>query len=193
MLDTPHRLNISVTYELPFGEGKRWLDQSGVMNALLGGWAVTGVGAYQTGFPVLIVMNSNNSGLTENVQRPNLTGTDPATSGSAEDHFDPACNCLANWFNPAAWSNPAPFTLGDAPRTDARQRTPFKKNWDIAIQKTQSVGGRKTLMVRFEIINAFADPNFLGPENRLGSTAFGSITQEGGFPRLLQLLVRLGW
>jgi hypothetical protein len=193
VLDTPHRLNISVTYELPFGEGKRWLDRSGVMNALLGGWAVTGVGAYQAGFPVLIVMNTNNSGLTENVQRPNLTGTDPATSGSAEDHFDPACNCLANWFNPAAWSNPAPFTLGDAPRTDPRQRTPFKKNWDIAIQKTQSIGGRKTLMVRFEIINAFADPNFLGPENRLGSTAFGQITQEGGFPRLLQLLVRVGW
>ena len=121
------------------------------------------------------------------------TGTDPSTSGSAEDHFDSTCNCLTNWFNPAAWTNAAPFTLGDAPRTDTRQRTPFKKNWDIAIQKTQSIGGRKTLMVRAEIINAFADPNFLGPENRFGASAFGTITQEGGFPRLLQLLVRVGW
>jgi hypothetical protein len=48
-------------------------------------------------------------------------------------------------------------------------------------------------MVRAEFINAFADPNFLGPETRLGSANFGKITQEGGFPRLLQLLVRLGW
>ena len=193
VLDTPHRLNISATYELPFGAGKRWMDREGMMNAFLGGWALTGVGTYQSGFPVLIVMNTNNSGLTENVQRPNLTGTDPSTSGSAEDHFDSTCNCLTNWFNPAAWTSPAPFTLGDAPRTDARQRTPFKKNWDIAIQKTQLIGGRKTLMVRAEIINAFADPNFLGPENRLGAAAFGTITQEGGFPRLLQLLVRVGW
>ena len=193
VLDTPHRLNISATYELPFGAGKRWLDRSGMMNAFLGGWAVTGVGTYQSGFPVLIVMNTSNSGLSETVQRPNLTGTDPSTSGSAEDHFDSTCACLSNWFNPAAWTNPAPFTLGDAPRTDTRQRTPFKKNWDIAIQKTQSIGGRKTLMVRAEIINAFADPNFLGPENRFGAAAFGTITQEGGFPRLLQLLVRVGW
>jgi hypothetical protein len=154
---------------------------------------VTGVGTYQSGFPALIVMNTNNTGLTENVQRPNLTGTDPSTSGSAEDHFDAACNCLTNWFNPAAWTSPGAFTLGDAPRTDARQRTPFKKNWDIAIQKTQSIGGRKTLMVRAEIINAFADPNFLGPETRLGLASFGTVTQEGGFPRLLQLLVRVAW
>jgi len=193
VLDTPHRLNISATYALPFGSGKRWLDRPGMVNAFLGGWAVTGVGTYQSGFPALVVMNSNNSGLSGNVQRPNLTATDPSTSGSAEDHFDATCNCLTNWFNPAAWSAPAPFTLGNAPRTDTRQRTPFKKNWDIAIQKTQSIGGRKTLMVRAEFINAFADPNFLGPETRLGLASFGTITQEGGFPRLLQLLVRVGW
>jgi hypothetical protein len=86
----------------------------------------------------------------------------------------------------------APFTLGDAPRTDTRQRTPFKRNWDIAIQKNQRIGGQ-TLMVRFEVINLFADPNFLGPETRFGRAAFGRITQEGGFPRLLQLLFRYGW
>lgn len=192
VLDTPHRLNITATYELPFGEGKRWLNQRGIVHALLGGWAVTGVGTYQTGFPSLVVQNNNNTGLTENVQRPNLTGTSPATRGSAKDHFDPACNCLSNWFNPAAWTAAAPFTFGNAPRTDTRQRTPFKRNWDIAIQKTQAVG-RRTIMVRAEIINALADPNFLGPETRFGLATFGTVTQEGGFPRLLQLLFRVGW
>ncbi|HSL22746.1 MAG TPA: TonB-dependent receptor [Vicinamibacterales bacterium] len=192
LLDAPHRLNISVTYELPFGARKRWMSQSRVLNALFGGWAVTGVGTYQSGFPVVIVQDNNNSGLQFTVQRPNLTGTDPGTSGSAEDHYDPSCNCVNNWFNPAAWSAAAPFTLGNAPRTDTRQRTPFKKNWDIAVQKSQELAG-KTIMVRAEIINAFADPNFLGPETRFGRAAFGRITQEGGFPRLLQVLVRVGW
>jgi len=192
LLDAPHRLNITATYELPFGEGKRWMNQGAVLNALLGGWSVTGIGTYQSGFPVLIVQDNNNSGLQFTVQRPNVTGTDPSTSGSAVDHFDPACNCVNTWFNPAAWTEAAPFTLGNAPRTDTRQRTAFKKNWDIAIQKTQGIAG-KTLLLRLEMINAFADPNFLGPEIRFGRAAFGRITQEGGFPRTLQLLARLGW
>jgi hypothetical protein len=37
VLDTPHRLNISATYELPFGAGKRRMDREGMMNA---SWAV---------------------------------------------------------------------------------------------------------------------------------------------------------
>jgi trimeric autotransporter adhesin len=192
VLDAPHRLNIMATYELPFGAGKRWMNQGAALNALLGGWAITGIGSYQSGFPNVIVQDNTNSGLSFTVQRPNLTGTDPATSGGAEDHFDPACNCVNNWFNPAAWTAAAPFTLGNAPRTDTRMRTPLKKNWDLAIQKTQGIGG-KSLMVRLEVINLFADPNFLGPETRFGREAFGRITQEGGFPRLLQLMARLGW
>ena len=192
LLDAPHRLNITASYELPFGTGKRWMNQGGILNALFGGWAITGIGTYQSGFPVVIVQDNNNSGLQFTVQRPNLTGTDPGTSGSAENHYDPSCNCVNNWFNPDAWTAAAPFTLGNAPRTDTRQRTPFKKNWDVAIQKTQDVAG-KSVMIRAEIINAFADPNFLGPETRFGRAAFGRITQEGGFPRLVQVLVRLRW
>ena len=48
-------------------------------------------------------------------------------------------------------------------------------------------------MIRAELINAFDDPNFLGPETRFGRAAFGRITQVGGFPRTVQILARLGW
>ena len=185
LLDTPHRLNISGIYELPFGQGRRWLSKPGVTDVLFGGWAISAIGSYQSGFPNVIAQDNNNSGLLGSFQRPNLTGTDPATSGSTEDR-------LNNWFNQAAWSQANPFTFGDAPRTDTRARTPFKKNWDIAFQKTQPIGGQ-TIMVRIELINVFDDPNFLGPETRFGRSAFGRITQVGGFPRTVQLLVRFGW
>ncbi len=170
---------------MPFGQGRRWLSKPGVIDVLLGGWAITAIGSYQSGFPNVIAQDNNNSGLLGSFQRPNLTGTDPATSGSTEDR-------LNNWFNQAAWSQAAPFTFGDAPRTDTRARTPFKKNWDIAFQKTQPIGGQ-TIMVRIELINVFDDPNFLGPETRFGRSAFGRITQVGGFPRTVQLLARFGW
>ena len=186
LLDTPHRVNISGTFELPFGEGKRWNPKSAVVNAIVGGWAVTGIGTYQSGFPVQIFQSNNNSGLLGSAQRPNaVSGVDPGTSGSDIDRIDA-------WFNTGAWSLAAPFTLGDAPRTDGRVRTPLKKNWDIAVQKTQPLGGTN-LMVRLEVINAFDNPNFRGPQTGFGLANFGQVTEVGGFPRLVQLMARLAW
>jgi len=184
LLDTPHRLNITGTVELPFGKGKRWLDTGGVVNVLLGGWAVTGIGSYQSGFPISISQASNNSGLFGSNQRPNLVpGVDPKTSGSDEER-------LNSWINPAAYSPAAAFTFGNTPRTDPRVRAPMKRNWDIAFQKTQRLSERKALMARAEIINIFDNPNFRGPATGFGLSTFGKITSVGGFPRMLQLTFR---
>jgi hypothetical protein len=187
VIEAPHRLNISGIYELPFGKGKKYLDKSGPADWFLGGWQVTAIASYQSGFPNVIAQNNNNSGLFGSFQRPNLvSGQDPKSSGSTEDR-------LNGWFNPAAWTEAAPFTFGNAPRTDSRVRTPFKKNWDIAFQKNQRLSERFTLQLRAEIINAFDDPNFLGPNTTFGSSSFGKITQVGGFPRLLQVMARVHW
>ncbi|HEX2491481.1 MAG TPA: TonB-dependent receptor, partial [Blastocatellia bacterium] len=180
VIEAPHRLNVSGIYELPFGKGKKYLDTGGPANWFLGGWQISAIGSYQSGFPVVIVQDNNNSGLFGSFQRPNLVaGQDPKSSGSTEDR-------LNKWFNPAAWEPAAPFTFGNAPRTDTRARTPIKKNWDIAFQKNQRLSERFTLQLRAEVINAFDNPNFLGPATRFGRADFGQITQVGGFPRLLQ-------
>ncbi|MPZ18659.1 MAG: hypothetical protein GEV06_12205 [Luteitalea sp.] len=156
------------------------------MNTLFGGWAVTAVGSYQSGFPVQVYQANNNSGLFGSNQRPNLVaGVDPKTSGSNTDRVDA-------WLDPEAWTAADPFTLGDAPRTDTRVRTPFKKNWDIAIQKMQRLG-QTSLMVRAEIINAFDDANFRGPNTAYGLASFSRVTEVGGFPRMVQLMARLAW
>ena len=36
----PHRLNASLVYELPFGGGKRWLNDGSVLSHIAGGWQV---------------------------------------------------------------------------------------------------------------------------------------------------------
>ena len=136
LLDVPHRLNVNATVELPFGEGRRWLSGGGVTNALLGGWSLTMAGRYQDGFPLSIWQATNNSGLFGSTQRPNVVpGVDPTTSGSWEDR-------LNQWLNPAAWSAAAPFTLGDAPRTDPRVRTPGQATTDLNIQKSVRFGSQ---------------------------------------------------
>ena len=183
--DAPHRLNLTGTFELPVGEGRRWLNAGNLLSALLGGWAITAVGAYQSGFPAQIFQDFN-SGLLGSGQRPNVVaGVDPRTPGNTIDRVDA-------WFNTSAWTAAPPFTYGNAPRTDARVRGPSKKNWDLAIQKAQRIGGG-SLTIRAEIINVFDDPNLLGPNTVFGSVDFGRITGVGGFPRTLQLMARFAW
>jgi hypothetical protein len=183
--DTPHRLNLTGTFELPFGEGRRWLNDRSVLGRLLGGWAITALGAYQSGFPAQLFQEPN-SGLFGSGQRPNVVpGIDPRTPGNPSDRVNA-------WFNRNAWTASPPFTFGDAPRTDPRVRGPSKKNWDLAIQKAHRIGGG-TLSVRAEIINVFDEPNLLGPNSIFGSVDFGRITSVGGFPRMLQLMARFAW
>jgi len=187
--DQPHRFNLSVTYELPFGPGKPSLN-SGVASVILGGWAVTAVGTYASGYPISINQDTNNSGLLGSGQRPNVvSGVDPFFDNP---EYDSTCSCL-RWLNPAAWSTAPAFTFGNAPRTDDRVRTPFKKSMDIAFQKVQRLGGTKNVMVRFEMINAFNNPNFVGPFVGYGLANFGQVTEVGGFPRMLQVMVRFGF
>jgi hypothetical protein len=191
LIDTPHRLNISGTVDLPFGVGKRWLSRRGVAHAILGGWAVSGVGFFQSGFPIVVSQAVSPALAFGFGQRPNVTSVNPQRSGSPDDNYDPACNCV-RWLDPAAWSAAAAFTLGNAPRTDVRARTPFRKNWDLAVHKTERVGGSR-LTLRAELINVFDDPAFFGPRVIHGLPTFGQLAGVGGFPRTLQLSARMAW
>jgi hypothetical protein len=191
--EQPHRLNFGLTYELPFGRNKSHLSEPSFARVLLGGWSVTGTGYFQSGFPAAIIQSNNNTNLFTRVQRPNTTGTSPATSGNTESHYDPGCGCIANWFNTAAWSTAPAFTLGNSPRTETEMRTPFKTQTDIAFQKIEPVGGSKEIMVRLEMINIFNNTQFNGPDMTFGSSSFGTVSATRGFPRLLQIMVRFAF
>jgi hypothetical protein len=185
LLDVPHRLNVNASVALPFGEGHRWASD-GLSAALFGGWNVTVAGRYQNGFPLSIWQASNNSGLFGSTQRPNIVpGVDPATSGDWEPR-------LTQWMNPAAWSAAPAFTLGNAPRTDSRVRTPGQATTDLNVQKSVRLG-RKTLSVRADILNLFDQPLFTNVVTQFGLANFGSVNQVGGYPRSLQIQVRLNW
>ncbi len=192
LVDTPHRLNISGTFEFPFGAGKRWLSRGGFLGTIVGGWAVSGVGVYQSGFPVVVFQPTNPALAFGFGQRPNIVTTvDPRRPGHPEDNYDVACSCV-RWLDPSAWSAAPAFTLGSAPRTDVRARTPMRKNWDIALQKTHAVGASRVTL-RAELINVFDDPAFFGPRVGFGLATFGQLVGVNGFPRTLQLSARIAW
>ena len=51
--DVRHVLNANMIYQLPFGKGRHFLNDSpGVVNAILGGWQVSSIFRYNSGLPV---------------------------------------------------------------------------------------------------------------------------------------------
>ena len=112
-------LNFALTAELPFGKRQSRIcpsRASPASSSAAGRSPASDTGRAASRWP--IIQSANNSGVFGRVQRPNLTGTSPATEGSTESHYDPSCSCINNWFNPAAWSTAPAFTFGNAPRTD---------------------------------------------------------------------------
>ena len=164
--DTPHSLVVNYNYELPFGRRKQFgADWNGAENAILGGWQWTGIITAKSGLPLSINPITNNVGYGFG-QRPNVVpGVDPK----------PANQSINNWVNPAAFSQPAPFTFGDAPRFFANIRAPRYFDWDMSLQKRWNFTEHKQLEFRFEMFNAFNHPDFYVPDTNLGDSTFGQI------------------
>ncbi|MFZ1973002.1 MAG: TonB-dependent receptor [Candidatus Acidiferrales bacterium] len=168
--NVPHRFVASYIYDLPVGKGKHFGSEwSTPVDAILGGWAWSGILTAESGLPLSIQPASNNIGFGFN-QRPNIVpGVNPV----------PANQSINNWINPDAFSQPAQFTFGDAPRFFANLRGPSFFNWDMAIQKYWNITESKRLQFRFEMFNALNHPDFFQPDTNLGDVSsgnFGRIT-----------------
>jgi hypothetical protein len=170
--DLTHSLVINYTYELPFGKGKQFgAEWSKPMNAAFGGWQWSGILTTHSGLPISITPAQNNTGGFGFNQRPNIvSGVSPV----------PANQSIHDWINPAAFSQPDPFTFGDAPRFLSNLRAPSYFNWDMGIQKYWNFSENKRLQFRMELYNAFNHPNFFVPDSNLGDAGFGTIN--GAYP-----------
>ena len=184
-LHSPHRLTSAVTYELPFGKGQKFLGNlPKAADMALGGWSVNTVSTFLTGFPLQVYMNNNgNSALGTARQRPNATGVSPEVSGVVGNKID-------SWINKAAFTDAAPFTLGNVTRTIST-RGPGQVNWDVSVFKTVAIYERFKAQFRAEALNAMNTPYFRAPNTAFGNGAFGKITSQANFPRMLQLGLRL--
>jgi hypothetical protein len=180
--DIPQSLVVSYIYQLPVGRGERFgSNMNGVGNAILGGWQISGITTYKSGFPLSIVAATNNTNSFGGGQRPNLIGN-PHIS-------DPS---ISEWFNVNAFAQPAPFTFGDVPRYMPNLRAPGYKDWDLAIEKWWNWREKVRVQFRGEMYNAFNQVNFYAPNQTFGSPGFGTISAALD-PRDVQFGVKLYW
>ena len=86
-----------------------------------------------------------------------------AHSGS----FDPAVD---SYLNPAAWSQPAPYTFGTASVTEPNLRSFAIHNQDFSIIKRTYIKERMNVEFRAEFFNIFNQVTFGAPSTNLNCT-----------------------
>jgi hypothetical protein len=166
--DIPHSLVISYIYELPIGKGKAvGSNLSKPVDAIVGGWQVSGISTFKQGFPLSIAPANNTLGQYGGNRRPDVVG-----------NMHVANPTIDKWFNTAAFKDPTdPFSFGNAPRYISTLRAPGYQNWDLSIQKYWGLGEVARLQFRAEMYNAFNHANFYAPNQSSGSgAAFGTIS-----------------
>ncbi len=187
--NVPHRLVVSGLFELPIGNGKKLDFKNGVANNILGNWQLNTITTIVQGTPT--VVRGANNGLAN---RPDWIGSLELPSGFTDANPQRG----VQWFNPAAFVNPALYTFGNTPRAISQFRNPGAVIIDLSVFKNFVITERLKLQFRAEAFNApnhvnLGSPNTsfgAGPGGTNNNDAFGRITGSRD-PRNMQLGLKL--
>ena len=145
-------------YELPFGRGRQFLNNSTLLDEVIGGWQLAGTLIVQSGQPFTAVManGTNSYSLAGNNFNwfPNVIGN-PKLQNRGPNQ----------WFNEAAFAAPAPGTFGNERRNQLTG--PAYNSVNLGLGKTFSFTEGIHLEVRADSNNAFNHPSFQLPNTNL--------------------------
>jgi hypothetical protein len=185
--DIPHHVVLAYTYELPFGKGRHFLSNAhGFTQAALGGWKISAIQNYQSGYPLRVTSNQNID-IFSGQERANIISgvplMNPAWNG------DPA---HAPYINPAAFERPAPFTFGNSPRNLPWLRTPWQLNEDVTLGKQFPLFSEgRYIEFKASAFNIANRVRFGPPDLGVESATFGIVNSQANNPREIQLNLRL--
>jgi len=161
--DVTHSVQISYTYELPFGKGKKLFNDddpmSRIMAPLLGGWSLSGLTTWRNGAPLIIrPLFNRTGGIVGNLRVNVAPGADPEVEEQSPQQ----------WFNPAAFAQPDDFTLGDASRTHPNLRGPSDQFHHLSLTKRIELSADTSLEFVTEAFNFPNHANLNDPDTRVG-------------------------
>jgi trimeric autotransporter adhesin len=178
--DQRHRFQVDFTYELPFGAGKRWLTD-GASAALFGNWSFNGTLQLASGTPLTPLVVGNISDVARGVNG-TLRAND---NGQPITISDPS---VAEFFNTAAFSLPAPGTFGNAGRNIIIG--PGTSNLNLGLTRNINFGqANRGLSIQILASNLLNDVQFASVDTNVNSPTFGYVTGVRAMRRL-QILTR---
>jgi hypothetical protein len=184
--DQPHSIKLNTLYELPFGEGRRWLT-TGSANQVLGGWRFAAIQSYSSGFPLGVTTNAPLN-IFNGTNRPNVTGQD-WRAPIAGSEFNPSVD---RYLNRAAFVQPV-GALGNAPRINPDVRRPWNLNENVSLAKSIKASQSLDMDIRVEAFNVFNRVVWGAPNMDFSSNNFGLVTTQNNLPRQMQLGLKLYW
>ncbi|MGB8731601.1 MAG: TonB-dependent receptor [Candidatus Sulfotelmatobacter sp.] len=185
VFDVRNNVTVNTAYELPFGPGKSFLNDTGGLGKIVGGWSISSIGVWHTGHPLTIQMNISPDqlpdGNDQTSQRPDLVpGVPILLPGGVHDHTLP--------INPAAFAPPPldPTGLldasgncintcglvsrfGDAPNGLIRALDSWQI--DFAVTKETKLTERVEMKFGVQFFNIFNHVQF-GDPNQSGNLTF---------------------
>ena len=170
--DIPNNLTISTVYDLPFGKGKEFLNQSGFANYILGGWQLAGIFMNRTGQPYTPVLAGDPANIGVSGQQ------FPIRVGNPNIHHTLA-NKATHYFDPGAFAFPSVngtqvSTSGYINLVNGRNilRSQGLVNLDATLKKNFNVSEAKYFELRLESFNVANHPTFAAPNAQvtLGAT-----------------------
>ena len=199
--DITHTLNANWVWEIPVGDGRRWMDNRSALSAVVGGWGLTGFARIHSGEPINIVSGRgtiNRGGSRAMTNTVHLTGIDIA---ELQDRtgvyrlpdgrislFDPSLLAAGGGLDPDLFQNPAMLEAGSLPLSSISG--PWYATLDIGLRKNIPLpfSTAARLQLRIDFFNVLNRTNFsvgsisgvggLGVANRHdpNSTEFGLIS-----------------
>jgi hypothetical protein len=188
-----NRVLITTLYELPFGKGRTFLNNSAVLDRIVGGWNLGGVLLFQTG-PFMSVSTLNDpSGVGFNVF--NSTGGRADTVAGVNPYQGKSLN---QWINQAAFVDPANNIGRFGDSLSGAVVGPGTQAVSASLIKSVALTEHARVQFGAQVSNLFNHPNYAPPSQlTLGVPGFAQITAmqtaEGASPRAIQLTARFSF
>jgi hypothetical protein len=183
--DVPNNFVVSYIYELPVGTGKHFLgNASKPVNALIGGWTISGIQHYENGQPISIYGATGIPGKNSSVRFNRVAGQ-PVKNPNYKNPLlfnstSHATACDTGYFNCNAFYDPNlfanrdpngvgptgegnPWQFGTMPRNSADIRGFGYYDEDFGISKLFPIGERIKIDFRGEMFDAFNRHIFTRP------------------------------
>ncbi len=171
--DRRHQYKMSVIWRTDYFNGANSL-----VRALLNDWTVSGIVKLRSGRPLTITAGRDANVDGVNNDRADLVaGLDPALDPDRDRG-----EVILQWFNTAAFAEPAALANGNAPRNFLDG--PGSKIVDIGIFRDFPLGGGRKVQIRMEATNAFNFVNLENPGTNVRSSDFGEIDEAGPMRRI---------
>jgi hypothetical protein len=171
VLDIRSRFVGNFIWQLPFGQGKRYLSDHGAATRWLGDWQFNGIVTLQTGTPYSVTAaNDGLLGFTHSVYA-DCVGN-PFAGATTNHNLYTTSGFM---INPAAFAQPGPGEFGTC--APYKFYGPGIQMYDLSLFKQFKITERFQLQFRAEFFNAFNHPNFSNPSANISSPgSFGKVS-----------------